>query len=112
MKRMSFALTAPQFRARTKTVTRRLRWQHLQPGDRLLGVVKCMGLKRGEKQEPLGVIEVVAVDWVQLRDMTPRECELEGFPEMTPAEFVDMFCDANGCAPHTVVRRIEFRYVD
>ena len=33
MRNISFALTTPQFKARTKTVTRRKGWLMLQPGD-------------------------------------------------------------------------------
>ena len=41
---MSFSLTTPQFRAQTKTVTRRKGWVFLNPGDHVLGIEKGMGL--------------------------------------------------------------------
>ena len=44
---MSFALTTEQFKARTKTVTRRFGWWFLKPGDVVRGVEKAMGLKPG-----------------------------------------------------------------
>lgn len=51
---ISFALTTPQFRARTKWVTRRLGWLFLKPGDTLMGVEKGMGLKiNGETVWPI-----------------------------------------------------------
>lgn len=45
---MSFSHTTDQILNRTKTVTRRLGWENLQPGDRFWAVKKAMGLKRGE----------------------------------------------------------------
>ena len=47
MRLMSFALTTRQFLAHEKTVTRRLGWEFLKPGDRVCGVEKGMGLKKG-----------------------------------------------------------------
>lgn len=52
-------LTTDQVRNRTKTVTRRLGWKFLQPGDIVNAVKKGMGLKKGEKVEVLGQIKVV-----------------------------------------------------
>ncbi len=46
---MSFRLTAEQMRARTKTVTRRLGWSSLKPGDIVQPVEKAQGLRKGEK---------------------------------------------------------------
>jgi hypothetical protein len=39
------------------------------------------------------------------------EVDLEGFPEMTPEEFVEMFCRLNGCQPDTIITRILFNYL-
>ncbi len=39
---MSSAMTTEQFKAKTKTVTRRLGWWFLEPGDYVMGVVKAM----------------------------------------------------------------------
>lgn len=109
---MSFFLTTPQFRARTKTVTRRKGWHYLRQGDRLTAVVKGQGLKKGEKVERLGEIEVVHV-WVEpLDQILPDDVRREGFPNMTPAEFCAMFCEHNGCAPDQLVTRIEFKYLE
>ena len=84
MRRISFALTTPQFKARTKTVTRRLGWRDLQPGDELMAVEKCMGIKKGEKQKELGVIRVVSIRLERLdRMLEPEygfvETKAEGF---------------------------------
>ena len=58
---ISFSMTTRQVRERTKTVTRRLGWDRLQPGQRLQACVKCMGLKKGQKPEVICQIEVVSV---------------------------------------------------
>lgn len=119
MRNMSFWLTEQQVIARTKTVTRRLGWLNLKPGDELRPVKKCMGLKPGEKVEPLSdPVRVVSVRREPLRWMTDSvfgddECKREGFPDMTPSEFVAMFCATHkGCTPETEVTRIEFEYID
>ena len=96
MRNISFALTKRQFIARTKTVTRRLGWWDLVPGDRLMGVEKAMGLKPGEKIVRLGLIEVVSARPEPLESITPEDVVLEGFPEMTPEQFVDQCLDLVG----------------
>ena len=57
MRMISFFLTTPQFKTRTKDVTRRPGWKNLKAGDRLQAVVKAQGLKLGEHPVKLGVIE-------------------------------------------------------
>jgi hypothetical protein len=93
MRMMSFALTERQLMDGTKTVTRRTGWQNLKAGDRLLAVRKAMGLKAGEKVQPLCEIEVVSVRSERLSDITPADVLAEGFPQWTNnvAEFVSMF---------------------
>src|SRR5690349_15214956 len=101
MKNMSFSLTTAQMRARTKTVTRRLGWHHLKPGDLVCAVVKGMGLKRGEKVERIGVIRVLSVRLESLHAMRVSplygraEAIREGFPEMEGSDFVKMFTEHN-----------------
>lgn len=112
MRNISFMLTTQQIRDRTKTVTRRLGWCFLKPGDRLQGCVKCQGIKKGEKMEKLAVIEVVSIRRESLWDMSEDDCAKEGFPEMHPHEFVEMFCDNMSVGPGEYVNRIEFKYVD
>jgi hypothetical protein len=115
---ISFSLTTPQFRAQTKDVTRRLGWNAVKPGDILQGCEKCMGRKPGEPLVRLGMIEVVSVRREPLMKMTQEptygavECRREGFPRLSPREFVDFFCDSHpGCTPATEVTRIEFKYL-
>lgn len=112
MRRMSFALTERQLVHRHKTVTRRLGWEFLNPGDEVIAVRKCMGLKRGEKQHALGKIRIKSVRREPLFYVNEHEARLEGFPEMTGREFVEFFCRANKCDAMAEVTRIEFELVE
>jgi hypothetical protein len=106
-------LTTKQVKARTKTVTRRLGWKTLKPGDILNGCKKCQGLKPGEKIERIAQIRVVSVRREALDEIRhiPSDCEKEGFPELTPWGFVAMFCREMKCRPYDTVTRIEFEYL-
>ena len=113
MRNMSFALTTEQVRNQTKTVTRRLGWHVLKPGDIIQPIVKGMGLKKGQSPEKIGgPIRVVSVTRVRLGDMTQAECSLEGFPWMLPESFVEMFIQCNGRPASGSVTRIEFAYTE
>jgi hypothetical protein len=113
----SFALTTRQYKNQTKTVTRRNGWLFAKVGDVLNGVEKCQGLKKGEKVVKLGQHRVMDVRREPLGLMTDNlvygrmECIREGFPDMTPVEFVEMYCKHNKCTPDTVITRIEFEYL-
>lgn len=120
---MSFMLTTPQFRAREKTVTRRLGWWHLKPGDLVMGVEKGMGLKPGQQIVRLGAIRILDARGEPLRRMTDDidygfdECVKEGFGEHPtlrwPSAFVEFFCNNHkDCTPDTDINRIAFEYVD
>jgi hypothetical protein len=109
---MSFALTTDQVRNQTKTVTRRQGWMFLGPGDVLQPVVKGMGLKKGEKVQRIGGhIRVKSVCRIPINDIDRNDTDNEGFPDMTPREFIEMYCKANGVKPDDVCTRIEFEYV-
>ena len=109
---MSFSITTEQYRNRTKTVTRRLGWWFLKHGDILNGVEKGMGLKKGEKLVKFGQHKIIFTRPEPLNAVTQEEVILEGFPDMTPTEFIDMFCRSHkGCRPETMVNRIEFEYL-
>jgi len=112
MRNISFALTTKQFVNRTKTVTRRLGWKFLKVGDRLAGCEKCQGLKKDQKIKKLGMIRVTSVARIPLDSISPDDCIKEGFPELTPSEFINFFCGAHkDCTPGTIVTRIEFEYL-
>lgn len=120
---ISFALTTAQFKARTKTVTRRIGWLNLKVGDVLCGVKKSQGLKPGEKVERLGMIRIVSVRREPLRRLTEdvdygfAETAREGFPTATalhwPSAFVSFFCASHkGCTPDSEVTRIEYEFIE
>jgi len=115
---MSYAMTTPQIQAREKLVTRRDGWPNLKVGEIYWAVKKSMGLKKGETVERLALLQCVGNRRERLYKMIAdpeygkAECILEGFPDMTPAEFVEMYVKAKkGRHAGDEVSRIEFRYV-
>ena len=113
MKRISFALTTAQILGQTKTVTRRMAWAKLKPGDRLQPIYKGMGLPKGSKQRLLnGPIEIISVRKEPLNTITQDDVISEGFPEWTPNDFIDFLCKKHKIPSCTIVNRIEFRYLD
>jgi len=111
MRNISFALTTPQFLANQKTVTRRVGWANLRLGTLLMACRKCQGIRPGEKIERLGVIAVSSVRRERLDAISTRDVIREGFPEMSPDEFVDMFCKHMKVEPSAFVTRIEFKRI-
>lgn len=110
---MSVSLTEDAVVARTKTVTRRMGWLDLKPGDRLTLCRKVMGRKRGEPLVRLVDVEVVSVYRQQLNAITREDVVREGFAGWTTRRFVKFFCDSHkGCEPWSEVTRIEWRYLD
>jgi hypothetical protein len=114
MRNMSFSMTTEAYKNRTKTVTRRLGWGDLKPGDVFMGVEKGMGLKKGQHVTRLGAARVVSAGWEPLSKIHqygPEELVHEGFPDMTAEEFVGMFMMHNDCHPSSMVMRIEFEHI-
>lgn len=110
MRNMSFMLTTRQMYAETKTVTRRLGWWFLKPGDVVMAVEKGMGLKKDEKVVRIYPIEIISAYPEPLHFITAKEVVREGFPELSIREFMTMFMNSHkGCKPETMVNRIEFR---
>ena len=110
---MSFMLTTEQMRKRTKTVTRRLGWWNVEPGEILNACEQCQGLRKGEKVKVICQIRVLNVTDTRLGDITWGDVDREGFPRMFPPEFIQVFVGAHkGCTPDTIVNRIEFEYVE
>ena len=125
MRNISFSMTTDQILNQFKTVTRRLGWKFLKVGDVLQPIEKGQGLKKGEKVKRIGPpIRVVDVRREALmllnydHNYGPSEMRKEGFPNMMPEEFVDMFCDANLFEAVTrrgewnEITRIEFEYLN
>jgi len=109
---MSFSITTPQFKARSKTVTRRLGWSFLQPGAVVQAVEKARGLKKGEKIKPLGLIRIVAVSSEPLHAISAADVVREGYPDWSPQQFIEMFMRQNKVSADTRVNRIEFEYIE
>ena len=105
-------LTEAQIIDGTKTVTRRLKWLWAKPGMRLMACRKCMGRKAGEPLVRLREIEILSVRREPLDVITQDECRLEGFPDMTPEQFVSMFASHMNCHTMAPVTRVEFKYVN
>lgn len=112
---MSFALTPRQYQEGSKSVTRRDGWRHIKIGGVYNGVNKVMGFKKGEKPIVYGQHKILSARWEPLRRMIDEpeygavEVVLEGFPEMTPLEFVDFYCrHSSKRTPDMPVHRIEF----
>lgn len=111
MRNISFHLTQKQMRDRTKTVTRRLNWSNVKIGETLMACVKCQGIPKGGSIEHIHAIRVLDVRLEPLNAITAEDCALEGFPEMSPQEFVQMFCSHMGCQPTDEVKRIQFEHL-
>jgi hypothetical protein len=85
----------------------------LRVGDQLTLCRKVMGRRHSEPLERITTVEVMAVHRERLDAITPADVTAEGFPQMTPSEFVSFFCATHrNCGPSTEVTRIERRYVD
>ena len=115
---LAFSMTTPQMRARTKFVTRRL-GKGPSPGQRFWAIVKGQGLKKGEKVERICELECVSNTPERIDALLDpytatrnrREVDMEGFPEMSPADFVAFFCKGHHCREDQIINRIEFKYL-
>jgi hypothetical protein len=109
---MSVAFTEDAVRRRAKTVTRRKGWLQLKAGDRLTLCRKVMGRRAGEPLVRIVDVEVVSVRREPLERITAEDVAREGFPGMSPAEFMRrFFVDAQGIQPGDEVTRIEWAYI-
>lgn len=121
---MAVSLTRAAVEARTKTVTRRIGWRFLRPGDLLWLVDKSMGLPKGHKPQRLALVQVVDVRVEPLSAITDADIAAERVPghnfdelyldtgRPPVEEWVRWFCGQMRCEPHTMVTRIEWRYLD
>ncbi len=109
---MSISHTEAAVVARTKTVTRRLGWRFLKPGDRLTLCRKVMGRKPGEPLVRLAEVEVVSVRREPLRAMTADDLIREGVPGFaSPTAWTRWFAETFRCRWDAEVTRIEWRYL-
>src|SRR4051812_45221439 len=75
---MSVSHTERAVRERRKTVTRRLGWRFLKPGDHLTLCRKVMGRRSGEVLIRIAEVEVTSVRREPLSAMTDADVEREG----------------------------------
>ena len=123
---MSVAFTEDAVRSRRKTVTRRLGWTFVKPGDRLTLCRKVMGRKSDEPLVRIAEVEVVDVRREPLCAMTDEDVAREGIapfddrfdewldPDGMPnaASFVSWYAWTFGVNPYDDVTRIEWRYLE
>lgn len=107
---MSVSHTEEQVVAEIKTVTRRLGWKMLKPGDTLTLCRKVMG-RKGAPLVRLKEVEVVSVAQERLWAISEEDVAREGFPDWTSEEFISFFCETFKVQPWAVVTRIEWRYL-
>lgn len=119
---MSVSHTEAAVVARTKTVTRRLGWLFLKPGDRVTLCRTVMGRKAGEPLVRLAEVEIVSVRRERLREMTQADMSREGVaPDHirpggwvygpTVNDWIHWFATTMGCSISDEVTRIEWRYL-
>lgn len=108
---MSVALTTDAVRERRKTVTRRAGWQMLSPGDQLTLCPKVRGRRHSQELDRIVTVDVVSVRREPLNAINPDDVTAEGFPDWTPAEFIEFFCATHrGVTATSQITRIEWHY--
>lgn len=109
MRNISVMLTERQVLDDSKTETRRRGARWAKPGMRLCAIRKGQGLKPGENIHRLCVLEIVAVRREPLNAIDKAGVVREGFPDMSPAEFVAFFREHMGGEPDQDVGVISFK---
>lgn len=107
---MSVAETTEQVRARRKTVTRRLGWLFLKPGDTLSLVDR--NPRTGKPWNRIAEVEVVSVTRQPLWMLKRHDVRREGFPGWSDEQFIAFYCLSFGVTRTTTVTRIEWRYIE
>jgi len=80
--------------------------------DWLLRHRVCGHARRYGPPRRLPDIRIASVRRERLGDVTPREVRREGFPGMSPAEFVAFYCKPGKPDPNRFVTRIEFKRIE
>src|SRR5256885_12812561 len=108
---MSVALTEQAVRERRKTVTRRLGWKFLKPGDRLTLCRKVMGRRAGEPLVRVCDVQIVGVRREPLDAIGPDDVAAEGFTDLSPEQFVAFLCEHMRCSPSAEGTRVAWPYL-
>lgn len=122
---MSVSHTEQAVVERRKTVTRRLGWTFLKPGDRLTLCRKVMGRKPDEPLVRLAEVEVTSVRRERLSDVTVEDVAAEAVPAAAfdaadhgagcvTGCWAEWFARTMGLGDNVDgwVTRIEWRYLD
>lgn len=111
---MAFTMTIEPMYQHLKTCTSRNGWLRAYVGQEVMAIEKGQGIPRGGHVVKIGLIRFLLVRFEPLRRMIDEpeygrwKVVAEGFPLMTPAEFVEMYCRANKCDPERIITHIEF----
>lgn len=109
---MSVALTRDPVLAELKDVTRRDGWWFLKVGEIVNLVDRTMGFKPGEHPVRYKTVRIKSTRPEPLNAITQEEVIREGFPHMTPEEFVEFFVKSHKkCWPEKIINRIEWDYI-
>jgi len=110
---ISTTVSVNHFVRNSRHVRRTFGFKNLKPGDLMKAAVRT----QGQLGVTTKIIRVVSVRTETLSKMEHepdygrQEARLEGFPQMSGAEFVSCFCRRFKVVPATPVTRIEFTYV-
>jgi hypothetical protein len=107
---MSVAETTDQVLDRSKIETRRLGWKFVKPGDVLTLVDR--NPRTGKPWQRLADVEVLRVTLYSTLCFIDQASVIdEGFPDLTPEQFVEFFCRTFKCEPRQEVTVIRWRYL-
>ena len=106
----------------TDVTRRRIPVRARKVGQHIRAVEKMQGLKKGDHQVVWGEIRIVSLEHEPLGDIITRpyrnstlsECTREGFPELTPEEFVAMVIGHYGrknMDEDTMIERVQYVHV-
>lgn len=77
--------------------------------------IDCPGCGRKaiyRRPRRLGFFRIVSIRRERLGEITPDDVLREGFPDLTPAEFIAFYCAPGRPDPDREVTRIEFRRIE
>ncbi len=111
MLQMSFYYTTTAVKQRTKIHTLRDGWKKLKPGRQFEACVKVRGIPSAEV-EVLATCELESTARRPLNSITQQEVIWEGFPDWTPTQFVQWFCQKMKLQPTYVLTFLKYKYLD
>jgi len=110
VRRFVFAVPSPGVENRTKTVSRLSGSVGLIPGALFPAVMREEAFGACHSR-PVGRVRILNCRPEPLDQVTEAEVRREGFPDLTPSAFVDLFRAINGGERGQRVTRVEFEWV-